>query len=151
MKAEWGGKCYFSSFTSQARGCAIFFRKDFAGEIIEKSIYAHPSGNFLALNFKYQNFTITLGCIYGPNEDNPEFYREVVLKETEKLQSGSEFSILAGDWNLALNHELDTFGYISEQNQNAKKVLIDGMNNLCLVDIFRENHPERKRFSWRKF
>ena len=25
------------------------------------------------------------------------------------------------------------------------------MNNLGLVDIFRETHPDKKRFSWRKF
>ena len=75
----------------------------------------------------------------------------VVLKETAKLQTLSEFTILAGDWNLALNHEVDTFGYKGEHNINAKKVLIDGMNDLCLVDIFREKHPDMRRFSWRKF
>ena len=67
-------------------------------------------------------------------------------KETEKLQNSSEFSILAGDWNIALDHEIDTFDYKSEQNRNAKRVVIDGMNNLGLVDIFRETHPDKKDF-----
>ena len=100
------GKKYlmtFSSFASQARGCAIFFRKDFPAEIFENTIFRHPSGNFIALNFIFEEFVITLSCIYGPNEDNPEFYSDVVWKETEKLQTQSDFTILAGDRNLVLN------------------------------------------------
>ena len=151
VRSEWGGKCHFSSFTSQARGCAIFFRKEFPAEIIESSVVAHPSGNFLALNIKYENFTITISCIYGPNEDNPDFYRDVVFHETEKLQNLSDFAILAGDWNLVLNQELDTHGYRSENNVNARNVVLEGMENLGFVDIFRELFPQTKRFSWRKF
>ena len=151
VKSEWGGKCYFSSFSSQARGCAIFFHKNFVAEIIEESVFRHNSGNFLALNFKFENFTITLSCIYGPNEDNPDFYKDVVFKETEKLQATSEFTILAGDWNVSLSHELDTFGYLNEQNKNAKNIILENMTNLGLVDIFRETFPQKKRFSWRSF
>ena len=151
VKAEWGGKCYFASFTSQARGCAIFFNKNFPAEIQENSIFAHPSGNFLTLNFKYENFMITLSCVYGPNEDNPDFFRNVVLKESEKLSNSSDFTILGGDWNLALKQELDTFGYKSENNKNAKNVILEGMENMGLVDVFREFFPQKKRFSWRKF
>ena len=151
VRSEWGGKCHFASFTSQARGCAIFFKKEFPAEIIEDSIFAHPSGNFLALNIKYENFTITISCIYGPNEDNPDFYRDVVFHETEKLQNLSDFAILAGDWNLVLNQELDTHGYRSENNVNARNVVLEGMENLGFVDIFREFFPQTKRFSWRKF
>ena len=125
MKAEWGGKSYFSSFSSQARGCAIFFSKDFPGEVIENTVFADPSGNFLLLNFKYESFTISFGCIYGPNEDNPDFYIETVMKETEKLHRQSDFTILL--------------------------IVIEGMNNLGLVDIFREMHPDSRRYSWRKF
>ena len=151
VKSEWGGKCYFSSFSSQARGCAIFFKKDFAAEVIEDSIYRDPSGNFLCLNFKYEDFTITISCIYGPNEDDPDFYKNVVIDQTEKLESSSDFSILAGDWNLVMDQALDTFGYRNEHNQNAKKVLSEGMENLGWVDVFREFYPSKKRYSWRKF
>ena len=151
VKSEWGGKCYFSSFSSQARGCAIFFHKNFVAEIIEESVFRHHSGNFLALNFKFENFTITLSCIYGPNEDNPDFYKDVVFKETEKLQATSEFTILAGDWNVSLSHELDTFGYLNEQNKNAKNIILENMTNLGLVDILRETFPQKKTIFLAKF
>ena len=64
VRSEWGGKANFASFTSQARGVAIFFTKNIAIEIIEDSIFNDKSGNFTVLNFKYENFIITLGCIY---------------------------------------------------------------------------------------
>ena len=151
VRSEWGGKSYFSSFSSQARGCAILFRKEFPAEIDENSVYADKSGNFLCLNFKYENFTITLSCIYGPNEDDPEFYKNVVLLKTELLQSESDFTILAGDWNLVLDQDIDTFGYKAEHNKAAKVVLKEGIENLGWVDIFRELNPQKKRYSWRKF
>ena len=151
VKAEWGGKSYFSSYSSQARGCAIFFKKEFNAEIIENSVVTHPSGNFIALNFKYETFVITLSCLYGPNEDNPDFFRTIVFQETEKLQNTSDFAILAGDWNLVLKQNIDTFGYKSENNKNARNVVLEGMDNLGLVDVFREFFPQKKRFSWRKF
>ena len=150
VKTDWGGKSYFSSFSSQARGCAILFRKEFPAEIDENSVFADKSGNFLCLNFKYENFTITVSCIYGPNEDDPDFFRNV-LNRTELLQNGSDFTILGGDWNLVLDQSLDTFGYKAEHNKAAKIVLKEGMENMGWVDIFREFNPQKKRFSWRKF
>ena len=50
-----------------------------------------------------------------------------------------------------MSQELDTFGYTSENNPNAKKILKDGLANLGMVDIFREIFPNKKRYSWRQF
>ena len=36
VKAEWGGNAYFSSFTSNARGVAILFRKNIPVEVLDK-------------------------------------------------------------------------------------------------------------------
>ena len=73
------------------------------------------------MNFIYENFTITLSCVYGPNEDDPDFYRNVVIAQTENLEQNSDFTILGGDWNLVMNQDLDTFGYKNEHNQHAEK------------------------------
>ena len=97
VKSEWGGKANFASFTSQARGVAILFSKDLAVEIIEDSIFNDISGNFTALNIKYEQFIITLACIYGPNNDSPEFYDKVVSYNIKKYQEVSDFCIIGGD------------------------------------------------------
>ena len=90
------GKANFSSFSSQARGVAILFTKNLALEIIENTIYNDPSGNFTVLNFKYENFVITLSCIYGPNQDNPAFYQNIVFPKTELCSEKSDFTIMGG-------------------------------------------------------
>ena len=151
VKSEWGGKANFASFTSQARGVAIFFSKGLPIDIIEDSIYNDKSGNFTVLNIKFENHIITIGCIYGPNEDNPDFFKNVVFQQTLKCQESSDFTILGGDWNISLCQELDTFGYNAENNKNAKKCLISHIENLGLIDIFRELNPGSKRYTWRQF
>ena len=151
MKAEWGGKTNFASYTSQARGVAIFFTKELPIEIIEDSIFNDPSGNFTVLNFKFENFIITLSCVYGPNNDDPDFYERVVFNETEKCQDSSDFTIMGGDWNISLSQGLDTFGYTGENNVEAKQCVLQAMESLGLRDVFREFYPDKKRFSWRQF
>ena len=78
--AEWGGQAIFGSFTSQSRGVAVFLKKDVAIEVVENSIFRDPSGNFVVLNVKFENSVITLGCIYGPNVDDPAFFEKTVAK-----------------------------------------------------------------------
>ena len=79
VKREWSGSCRFASYKSNARGCAIFIKKDLPVEILDDLTYEDPSGNFLMIVIKYDNQTIPLCCIYGPNEDNPDFYKNVVF------------------------------------------------------------------------
>ena len=151
VKTEWGGKAEFASFTSQARGVAVLFKKDFAIEIIEESIYRDTSGNFVVLNAKYESFTITLACIYGPNSDEPKFYEKIVFDQLQRCQENSDFCLIGGDWNISLDQGLDTYGYKSENNINSKKQILSCMESLGLIDIFRELNPTRRRYSWRQF
>ena len=87
IRAEWGGKINFASYTSQARGVAVFFTKELAIEIIENTIYNDKSGNFTVMNVKYENSVITIACIYGPNSDEPDFYEKIVSKEIENVDN----------------------------------------------------------------
>ena len=151
VKAEWGGEANFSSYTSQARGVAVLYAKGLAVDIIEDSIYKDKTGNFIVLNIKYETFIITLACIYGPNNDDPEFFRNVVFKEIAECQEKSDFTIIGGDWNISMSQDMDTFGYNSENNKNARNIIINSIENLGLIDIFRYKYPHRKRYSWRQF
>ena len=83
------------------------------------------NGNLLILVIRYSDITMTLVVVYGPNEDSPEFYLNLLDKLKIKDQGPL---ILCGDWNLVLNFKLDTFGYIRENNVKAweKSARIDG-------------------------
>ena len=151
VKEEWSGQAYFASFTSQARGVAILISKDSPIKVCEDSIIRDKSGNMIVLNCEYENSTITLGCIYGPNNDNPDFYEEVLFPSVGRLQENSSFTIIGGDWNITLDQNLDTYGYNTVNNINAKEKVLEKISDYNLVDIFRELHPLDKRFTWRQF
>ena len=74
VREKWNGRCMFNSLSSQARGVAIFIKKDNTAEILNQ--YKDGGGNILALLIKYEGHKILLEVIYGPNKDAPDFYPE---------------------------------------------------------------------------
>lgn len=54
-----------------------------------------------------------------------------------------------GDWNVVQDYNLDTINYRRENNPNSKLKLHSMMNDLDLIDIWREQHLNDRKFSWR--
>ena len=65
VKEEWGSRVYFSSFSSQSRGVAIFFKKDICVDVLKEK--NDDSGNILSLLIEFDGKTILLSALYGPN------------------------------------------------------------------------------------
>ena len=68
---------------------------------------ADLDGNKLILNISINNKRLTLINIYGPNKDIPECY-EIIKNDI--FTYGNNI-ILAGDFNLVLDPEIDTLNY----------------------------------------
>ena len=98
IKAEWGGECAFASFSSASRGCAIFFKKNLPVDIDFESLQKCENGNFISLNIKYQGLTISINCVYGPNNDSPIFYTNKVFETIEQRLNENDFLLCGGDW-----------------------------------------------------
>ena len=82
--------------------------------------------------------------IYGPNNDDPNFYEK--LGETcADMENRSIPFIIAVDQNLALNGMIDTINYVRENNTKARDVLLRIMEESDLIDIFREREGNLKR------
>ena len=65
----------------------------------------------------YQEYTILLIVLYGPNRDDPGIYNNL----KERLINNENLPlIICGDWSLVQNFEMDTFGYQRENNTKAK-------------------------------
>ena len=99
IKVEWGSQVFFSSFTSQSRGVAIFFSKNLCVEVLNTK--SDDSGNILSLLLNFDNKKILLTGIYGPNQDDPNFYKNKAFALIEQWEP--DFSIYGGDWNLVMN------------------------------------------------
>lgn len=145
IRTEWGGKAIFSSYSSQARGVGIFFSRHLDIEISE--LKADTKGNSLQILFKFDNKTINLNCIYGPNNDQPDFFLNM-FSVIEDWQP--DFSIFCGDFNLVLNQNFDTFNYKRENNIQARNTVLNAIQYYELVDIWRHNNPDKKKYTWVK-
>lgn len=93
------------------------------------------------------NIRVSLAVIYGPNEDNPGFYNMV----SEAINNfKNDNIILVGDFNLVLNPDKDYHNYKHINNAKARDKLLEINSHHNLSDIFRELHPEKLRYTWRK-
>ena len=145
IEAQWGYKCVFNSYASNSRGVAVFFNNVF--ELVLHREKRDNSGNILALDISVDQNRLTLINLYGPNNDEPEFFekvREVVL-DFDNL-----YFIICGDFNISLNQQQDTFNYTHINNPKAKKKLIEIIEDIKLVDYFRVLNPDKQIYTWRR-
>lgn len=143
-EAEWGYKVFFSSFRSDSRGSAILLKNNFEFKI-HKTV-ADPEGNYIVIDISCFDTRITMASIYGPNKDNPAFYKK--LKEiVEEFQNPS--IIMCGDWNIVQSYELDNNGYLHQNNPEARLKLIEIKRELDLIDPWREINTDLRRYTWR--
>ena len=140
---EWGFDGLVAPGTSRARGVAILFKNTFEYKI--SNVKKCPIGNYLLVDIEILNKSMTLGAVYGPNEDNPIFY-EYVFQEIESI--GNDYIILGGDWNLVLNHNIDYHSYQNINNKRARTVVMEEKGNFDLIEIWRVRNNDQKQFTW---
>ena len=145
ITSEWGYKSYFSSFTTQSRGVAIFFNNNFEFKV--HSFYNDHNGNMLVLDIEIDEHKITLATIYGPNKDDPGFFDSLQRKIVE---IGNNDIIINGDWNLLLNPQIDGINYKNINNPNARMTVLRLMTELNLYDVWREENLEKKVYTWKR-
>ena len=134
IKQEWGGDAYFSSYTTNARGVAIFFNNNIDYKVID--VTRDVNGNYLIVHIKMFDKEFVIANIYGPNEDNPDFY--VTLEEKINVYGPIDNVIICGDWNLVMDFDKDCHNYRRRNNITASDQVSDLMNNLDLCDVWRE-------------
>ena len=81
VKSEWEYQVYMSPFRSNRSGVMILLTNNFDQQV--ERIKTDPNGNYIILIMTIQGKKVTLVNIYGPNEDNPQFYRNLKEKYSE--------------------------------------------------------------------
>ena len=106
-----------------------------------------PEGRFVLCDIKMDNKILTLLNTYAPNKDKPVFfensYNKLVSFECEGV-------IFGGDFNLVWDVVNDKAGGNKTTYQKFLKQLESVKENLDLMDIWRIQHPETKKFTWRR-
>jgi exonuclease III len=140
---EWGGEIIFSHGTSSSKGVSILFDKSVEKEI--HLILTDPNGRYLILDVTIGDVRLTLVNIYGPNEDNPNFFMDVI-KQVEDIPNDNR--IIGGDFNCVLDKEKDKKGGKEDHaNIATRELLINYMEETELVDIWRLQHNDDRVFT----
>ena len=75
IRTQWGFECYFSIYSSQSRGVAIFYSNNYEFNVLK--VAKDENGNKLILDMVMEGLNITLINIYGPNRGEPDFYNNI--------------------------------------------------------------------------
>lgn len=142
IRSQWGFECFFSSFSSESRGCAIMFNNNVEYKLHSKE--ADLQGNKLVLDITINGKRMTLINIYGPNRDTPEFFSGI---KTD-IQKSENPVILAGDFNLVLDPSIDLLNYKNVNNPQARNKVIEIIAECGLIDCWRKLNAEKQSFTW---
>ncbi len=143
--AEWGYQAWFSSYSSNSRGVSILFTNNFEFKV--HTYKYDPGGNFLILDLTIDEKRLTLVNLYAPNKDSPDFFND--LKQSI-IQQGNANIIIVGDWNLLLDPNIDGFNYKNINNPNSRFKVDELMFELNLIDLWRDENPEARKYTWTK-
>ena len=83
--------------------------------------------------------------LYAPNKDEPDWFNSL-FDIIEPISNNCE--IWTGDWNAALSKN-DIYNYPTLRNPLASQTINNFINRTGLIDIWRTQNPDRKRFTWR--
>lgn len=133
LRCSWVSQVFQSSFSSRARGVAILVRKSVPFKHI--TTISDPNGRYIIVSGLLSSIHVTLLNVYGPNFDDPTFFRKLFNLLPTTLNS---HLIIGGDFNLVLDPALDRFPSRSDISlPNSTVVLNDLINSFDLVDIWR--------------
>ena len=109
-----------------------------------KRIKSDNNGNFMMLDMVIDDKEITLVNIYGPNYDNPQFYKNLKQK-IEEFQNDQV--IICGDWNLIINAETDSYIYVHINNPRAKQSVLHLLEQENFVDPWHLMHDNEQKYT----
>jgi hypothetical protein len=118
--------------------------------ISEVRAVADPGENFLLISCLHNGNRFTLGAVYGPNGNNPDFYRDLGMVLTA---IGNDKIIIGGDWNCvwskaSLNRNIDICNMTSVPNPGNSAEMRHQFELLNMSDPYRVLHPGRSDFTY---
>ena len=91
--------------------------------------------------------------MYAPNKDSSEnnesetFFRAIF---DESKDNNFQHIINTGDYNVAPDHDMDTAGYLHNNNPFLRQCIRSRMMTNEITDIWRDKHPTTRSFTFDK-
>ncbi len=127
--------------TKAKRGVAIAIREGFDVDILHK--HTDRAQNYLLLECKIEETEMLVGVVYGPNENDKNFFSKLV-KKVEKINLPT---ILGGDFNTVVD-DLDLENRANIPNPENSKILRDWLDKENFCDPYSGKHPRGTAMSF---
>lgn len=140
----WRGICYHACGTHNSRGVSVLFHAKTPHKMLHEEHCA--AGNFSILVREIFSNIYTIVNIYGPNEDNPAFFRHIGQR-LEDLPA--ENVVIGGDFNFVIDYHRDS-NYSRQNNPRARDAFVQVVQEQGLMDAWKIMNPDQKTFTWAK-
>ena len=142
-RSQWGGEVLFSHGESNSRGVCILFSNKTAFTL--HNAILDKNGRYIVIDITLSSKRITLANVYGPNDDNPDFFMEFF----DQIESfPNDHRIIGGDFNFVFNTNIDKYGGRKVTNHRSSEAVKTYMEDTDLVDIWRQQNPGRNMYTW---
>ena len=146
--AEWGGKIFFSHGSSHSRGACVLLNPHSTFHL--RCVETDSERRFLIVKVTIDEecyFVTNIYINYAPTDyrDQDSFIR--CLSKQLILNTDISKVVISGDWNTTLN-PIDKPGGQPWRATNYKNSVMNLMEELNLIDIYRQIHPTTKSFTY---
>ena len=146
IEKEWSHSFHLSGGSKNSKGLLTLFNKTIP---VENITLKSSNDRCLISQISFNNTFVTFLNIYAPcvTKEKSDFLFRIKNIANDYVSNDLGYYILAGDFNSVSNNKLDI---ISGDVHNSKTVddFNSFINDLLLIDIWREFNPKRKEFSW---
>ena len=139
---QWNGEITFNHGSHQSGGTCVMFRdkNDFDFQVI----HCNVTGRCNIVKIHKEGKQFLLVNIYAPNEDNPEFFKEVInIVENEVHDE----LIVCGDFNLVMDPTIDRTENIRHKPR-AFEMLNKYIEERELIELWRAQNTDTRYYSW---
>lgn len=141
VRRRWPGQVFAACHTSGARGVMTLIHKSIPIQV--EKVIKDTAGRYIILQGVMFSEKINLINVYGPNDDNPSFYKYLFLLVANL--PGQYF--IGGDMNCTLDSFKDRSTGIDNTHTKSRAVLHNFMKDLNLLDIWRHFNPGKVSYS----
>uniref|UniRef100_A0A8C6PR15 exodeoxyribonuclease III n=1 Tax=Nothobranchius furzeri TaxID=105023 RepID=A0A8C6PR15_NOTFU len=141
VSRRWPGWVFSASASSNARGVVTLIHRSIPFKLVNE--IGDKFGRFIIIECEISSVKINLVNIDGPNNDNPEFFRQLFMTLATLL---GHF-IIGGDFNCTLQPNLDRSTGIDMSHSNIRKEILQLIKDFNLVDIWRSKNLTQQSYS----
>jgi exonuclease III len=144
----FGNYDFYHNLTKNKRGVGILVKKGLDAKLSRRRDDIDENYMLLELDIKNQN--IVLGVIYGPNNNDPDFFTRLTADITSL---GNRRLVLGGDWNATLLTEevglnIDILNMVNLPNIRHSLLIQDMCTEFDLLDPYRYKYPNKLKFTF---